>query len=101
MNFELNHKGFESYLLERRPIPHLPSSIQYLFKFENGYGASVVKSPYSYGGEIGQWELGVIFFDAETDEWHLTYDTPVTNDVVGYLSDSEVRDLLHRIKKLK
>lgn len=100
MNFELNYKGFESYLLERRAILGLPNSIQYVFRFENDYGASVVKHPYSYGGISDLWELGVIAFDKDGD-WYLTYDTPITEGVKGYLPDGRVRDLLHRIKKLK
>ena len=41
--------------------------------FENGYGASVVRHEYSYGGKSGLYELAVL--DSSGD---LTYDTPIT-----------------------
>ena len=33
---------------------------QKIYKFPNGYGASVIKGPYSYGGPDGLWELAVL-----------------------------------------
>ena len=36
------------------------TGIQRIYKFDNGYGASVVKHKYSYGGDKGLWELAVI-----------------------------------------
>lgn len=66
---------------------------QRLYRFPNGYGASVVHHAYSYGQE-----MAVLKFDG--DEWDLTYETPITNDVIGHLSDGEVERLLDRIKAL-
>lgn len=66
--------------------------------FPNGYGASVVRFAYSYGGDKGLYELGVIVGNA--DGWKLTYDTPISDDVIGHLSEVEVSDLLDRISKL-
>jgi hypothetical protein len=64
--------------------------------FDNGYGASVVKGPMSYGGKNGLYELAVLDSNGE-----LTYDTPVTNDVEGYLSEEDVTKLLEQIQKLE
>ena len=63
-------------------------------KFDNGYEASVVKSEYSYGGKDGLYELA-IFKDDE-----ICYDTPITNDVLGYLSDKDVTEVLIKIQQL-
>ena len=63
--------------------------------FENGYGASVVKGEHTYGGKDGLYELGVLGKDKK-----LTYDTPVTDDVEGYLSEDDVTKLLEQIQKL-
>ncbi len=63
--------------------------------FDNGYGASVVIGPYTYGGEDGLYELAVLGKDKK-----LTYDTPVTSDVEGYLSEDDVTKLLEQIQKL-
>lgn len=66
-----------------------------VFEFANGYGASVVRHEYSYSSSEGLWELAVL--DANG---RLTYDTPVTNDVEGYLSEGAVADLLDQIAAL-
>ena len=63
--------------------------------FENGYGASVVRHEYSYGGKDGLYELAVLNSDGE-----LCYDTPVTNDVIGYLRDIDVTDVMEKIQQL-
>jgi hypothetical protein len=63
--------------------------------FENGYGASVVRHEYSYGGKDGLYELAVL-----SNEGELTYDTPITNDVLGYLTDRDVTEVLIKIQQL-
>jgi hypothetical protein len=63
--------------------------------FENGYGASVVRHEYSYGGKDGLYELAVLDSNGE-----ITYATPVTNDVIGYLKPENVTELLIQIQKL-
>lgn len=63
---------------------------QTLYKFPNGFGASIIFHTGSYGYEQGLCEIGVIYWIDES-RWNLTYETPVTNDVIGYL-DSEQRD---------
>lgn len=77
----------------------LNGGTQKVYRFDNGLGASVVQHKYSYGGDIGQWELGVVKFDG--DEWHLTYETDVTSDVLGYLEWSEVEGYLDQIAALQ
>ena len=64
--------------------------------FDNGYGASVVKHEFSYGGKDGLYELAVLDKDGE-----LTYDTPITNDVIGYLREVDVTDVMEKIQKLQ
>jgi hypothetical protein len=63
--------------------------------FENGYGASVVRHEYSYGGKDGLYELAVLDSNGE-----LTYATPVTNDVIGYLRPEDVTDVFAKIQQL-
>ena len=71
---------------------------QHLYRFANGYGASVVQGIGTYGGEQGKWELGVMKFDGE--DYSLTYDTPVTGDVIGWLDPEGVAELLVKIAAL-
>lgn len=83
------------------PHPAGKGGVQKLFRFPNGYGASVVQSPYSYGGDSGLWELAVIrYVEEDTDAFLLAYDTPITNDVIGYLDEQEVDALLEQIAAL-
>ena len=63
-------------------------------QFDNGYEVSVVKSPYTYGGDKGLYELAV-FKDGE-----ITYATPVTNDVIGYLRPEDVTEVMAKIQQL-
>ena len=63
--------------------------------FDNGYGASVVKSMYSYGGNQDLYELAIIKDDA------ICYDTPITDDVIGYLTEDDVTKYLGQIQELK
>ena len=63
--------------------------------FENGYGASVVKGEHTYGGRDGLFELAVLDSNGQ-----LTYETPVTDDVEGYLTEDDVTKLLEQIQSL-
>ena len=63
-------------------------------QFDNGYEVSVVKSEHSYGGNKGLYELA-IFKDGE-----ICYDTPITDDVIGYLRPEDVTDVMERVEKL-
>jgi hypothetical protein len=55
----------------------------------------------SYGGEEGLFELAVLEFPNETEEYHLTYDTEITDDVLGYLTEEDVQELLTKIEQLE
>jgi len=63
-------------------------------EFENGWGVSVVKGPYTYGGSDGLYELAVL----KDNQIH--YDNPVANgDVVGYLRPEDVTDAMVIVQK--
>ena len=76
------------------------NGVQKIYKFENGYGASVVCHDGSYGGpydefEDNLWEIAVL-----DSEGAITYHTPVTQDVIGRASDDEVTRVLKEISEL-
>ena len=75
-------------------------SYSHRFKFENGYGASVIKHYGSYGFEEDLFELAVLYFEPGDNMGSLTYSTSITNDVIGNLSNDEVLNYLKRIKEL-
>lgn len=62
-------------------------------------GASVVKSPISYGYENDLFELAILKW--ENDTHIITYDTEITDNVIGDLTRYEVMGLLRRIKDLE
>jgi hypothetical protein len=66
--------------------------------FPNGYGASVIIGPYTYGGDEGLYEIAVL--RGERGESSLCYDTPVTDDVLGYLTEADVTETLAKIEAL-
>ena len=63
---------------------------QNIYRFENGYGASVVPEAYP-----DQYELAVL--DSEDN---ITYKTPITDDVIRYMSEQEVQETLKQISEL-
>ena len=72
----------------------------YIFFFKNGYGASVIKHLYSYGGTKNLWKLAVI--TGTLDCYNIDYNNSVANgDVRGYLTKQEVAQLLEEIKLFK
>lgn len=73
----------------------LHDGYQQVYKFPNGYGASVIRHTFSYGGDLGLKEIAVLNKDG-----NITYDTPITDDVVGFLSDEDVESYLIRISEL-
>ena len=66
--------------------------------FLNGYGASIVIGPYTYGGDRGLYELAVL--EGNESKCGLAYDTPITDDVIGHLTPDAVTELLGRIEAL-
>jgi hypothetical protein len=85
--------------VEDKVHPAEMGGTQKIYKFDNGHGASVVQFPGSYGYDRGLWELAVIELEGE-DDWSLTYETPITSDVEGYLEWADVENLLDRISEL-
>lgn len=84
-----------------RPHP-TGEGVQKIYRFKNGYGASVIRTPMSYGGTSRLWELAVIKFQsANILDYRLCYTTPITDDVIGYLNGKEVDVLLTKIEGLK
>ena len=90
----LDYKGFEEYLVEESSNT-LFGGLHYEFKFPNEYGASVVKHSTSYGANYDLFELAVL------DSYgYLCYTTKITDDVLGYLNNNDVLEILEKIMNL-
>ena len=79
------------YLIEKNKMM---GGIQKVYKFPNGYGASVIQHKGSYGYVKGQWEVAVLL------NGELCYDSGITEDVIGHLNDPEVDNILGKIFRL-
>jgi hypothetical protein len=73
---------------------YVNGGVQHVYSFSNGYGASVVKHDFSYGGKQGLWELAVL----EGED--ICYTSGITDDVIGHLSWVNVEKILGEIKSL-
>jgi len=66
--------------------------------FPNGYGASVITGQHAYTGAANPYEVAVLCGDNES--YSLTYNTPITDDVIGHLNSDGVEALLNQIEQL-
>jgi len=66
----------------------------YRADFSNGYGISIVKHNGSYGHENDQWEIAVM------KDGECCYTTPITDDVIGWLSEDMVMMYVMSIRTL-
>jgi len=76
--------------------PRFGDGIQARFTFPNGFACSVVRGFTTYGGRDGLYELAVLDPDG-----CVTYDTEITDDVLGYLTQDDVTDVMNRISQLE
>jgi hypothetical protein len=86
------------------PHGNMPDGIAARHFFPNGYGVSVVQFPGSYGGgsygaDEGLYEIAVL--QGLEEDWEICYDTPITDDVMGYLTIEDVETVLNQVEKLK
>ena len=78
---------------ETNPRTNMPGDQRLVF-FDNGYGASIVEGYGTYGIELA-------VLKGNKDSWSLTYDTPLTDDVIGHNSETGIDDLLVKISELE
>ena len=69
-------------------------SVQVIYEFPNGYGASVIT------GSVAQADAGRPYEVAVFLNGNICYDTPVTDDVIPYLDEFDVLRVLNEIKAL-
>lgn len=70
-------------------------SSQATMEFDNGYGVSVLSGNIAYFNGIDTYELAVL------KNGDLCYDTPITDDVLSYITEEEVTKAMEEIQKLE
>ncbi len=72
--------------------------------FSNGYGISIINISgkeggyFSYTNSDDEYEIAVL--EGKKGNSSITYDTPITSDVIGYLKIDEVYKIMEKIEKL-
>ncbi|QDP60819.1 MAG: hypothetical protein Tp152DCM46671_1 [Prokaryotic dsDNA virus sp.] len=74
--------------------------------FKNGYGVSIICSEYSYGLELAVLEWEGTWDDEkdapkEVKTYNITYNTPITDDVVGHLNADTLKETVDKVKALE
>lgn len=88
-------KTFKDLEFTDHPMGSEVGGIMSRIYFDNGYGASIIRSQFSYGGKIGLYELAVLDEDGD-----VCYTTPITDNVIGYLREEDVSEVMIRIQQL-
>ena len=73
--------------------------------FPGGYGLSVVRfkvpgSTYGYGSycDGNTWEVAII--KGTPDDWEISYDTEITNDVLSYQTEEDINRIIKHVLRL-
>jgi hypothetical protein len=75
--------------------------VRELYKFPNGYGASVVIGGFvNMFREEGAIEIAVLRFNKNDGTYDIDYTTPLTNDVIVVYSDDDCESVLEKIANL-
>lgn len=108
MRTKLEYKEFEAYLVSFRDDLfewEKGESFQWLFRFANGYGASVIKHYGSYGVNQDKFEVATIKYIGmpskhERTRFELVNIPGITDfdTVEGYLDNEQVMKMLRKIK---
>jgi hypothetical protein len=89
---KLKYEGFEEYFESSYEVNN---GYQFIFKFPNNYGASVISHDGSYTSQIEPFELAMTYKDS------LCVMTDSINGVMTHLANDDVLELLDSIKKIK
>lgn len=96
-NFNLKiDDDLKKYLMIRR---ERYLGIQYIFAFNNNFGLSIVKTPCTYGYYDDEWECAMLKYLDNLYKYELHYCDLTDNDLVGYMNDKQVNNLLRQVKE--
>ena len=81
-----------------------PEGVHGIVRFKNGYGLSVVRHSYSYGGREGKYELallkiGTLKGASQENDWDVVYNEKLGySDVRGWMTEEDVEHELNKIE---
>ena len=97
-------KKYELQFMEFRTDEYKKRQAIYFFK--NGYGISIINIKnhngafLSYTNTKTEYEIAVLQ-KRENGSSSITYETPITDNVIGYLKIEEVYKIMEEVEKLK
>ena len=94
-------KEFKDLLFKEHP--NGMGGFQSVMEFENGYGVSVVCGKYLYSTPRTNLYAASMYEAYEVavlKNGSLCYDTPITDDVIGYASTEKVSEVMELVQNL-
>lgn len=94
-NLFLNHPLFKNYFVREAGV-FAPETECWRFSVpkHSDMEVSVIRSSMTYGGSEGLFELAMLKNE------RCIYDTPITNDVIGWLDEEGVLDVLKDVQRI-
>lgn len=72
-----------------------PDSFHAVLNFDNNYGVSVLFGDTFYSNTaLSTYEVGILYKN------FLCYTIPLTDDVIGYCTESEVTEIMKKVQEL-
>jgi len=93
-------KTFKDLIFKKHPIAlsglemHKDAKQAEMY-FDNEYGVSVIIGKHFYSNGIDTYELAILY------KGKLCYNTGITDDVMGYLTESEITQVMIKVQSLK
>ena len=85
---------FKKHSIAESGIERYQDAKQATEKFENNYGVSVIFGNCFYSNGKDTYELAILY------DGDITYNTGMTNDVLGHLSEEEVSEIMIKVQLL-
>lgn len=94
-NLFMSHPLFKNFFIRETGV-FAPETECWRFSVPNhdDMEVSVIRSSMTYGGDEGLFELAMLRDDK------CCYDTPITNDVIGWLDEEGVLDILKDVQRI-
>lgn len=75
-----------------KPHPSFPGATQAIMSFDNGYGISVIHGNSSFHCDDKTYEVAIL------KDGSLCYDTPLTDDVLGYQTKCNITKIMKELQ---
>lgn len=74
--------------------PHSVAGTHAIIHFDNKYGVSVICGDIFFSNGVDTYELAVLY------DGSITYNTDITNDVIGNLTADQVTDVMIKVQQI-